>query len=695
MSLNNNNKTNNPPTTHNSVTTNILLNSGTVQLSRFFDQDSTQQEDQDFLYNSNNDDSFRYNSGSVQNKEPNDATATSMDSNTNHCSISTTEPAPKMSHTESGFRTANDNPITPKGNRKTFNNPSKTQTTIVTPQMCHIQASSTTIQTDLNKKLDALEPTEGRTDFLHQNTLQIYDSPLLNRKYKPDADTLVLPPELDLLKPLILSQHEAFTSIIKDLGNITLTLTKIIEKKKESLHHLKDNHKIPRSLRLKCSLTSSPAYAENTEFLRLKGALQHEVTNFIQKGASIMTEWAELNISLLVTDRCASLLEKALQILDGLTSYIAEIIGSPTWPSATEKTLSFFLLKLYFSNNIFDTNDLVAFLEITSDKILIIGAKILTNCNSDEDAKSLIDSLNISEVDMLDVFQNTFVKETLLNFNQILKITTILIWTDHNTLAKQDIAANKLTAKIKAMATISATEATAEAITKATNNIEQTQSLNLATSIRLANLERLLKRQEQQTNELLNQNKRQKTEKNIFGSHQEPVTSPTKMAHLQNISKIVDLTQDSRDGSTRRIHDRQNSTPLRKKRASRRQQSIHPPGQQERKTVQWRDSESRNYNPDSPAFTTPFQQRAFPYTTTTNQHNGNSFLHPSHTPVHFFQSNPFNTQGNTSLHPGKNSQLYNSQGNFQQHNQTFPYTNPYPNKGNPFNNPFGNPYNQK
>jgi hypothetical protein len=46
------------------------------------------------------------------------------------------------------------------------------------------------------------------------------------------------------LVPLILLQHEVFIQAIKDLGHINITLTKIIEKKKDSLLQLKNNKKI-------------------------------------------------------------------------------------------------------------------------------------------------------------------------------------------------------------------------------------------------------------------------------------------------------------------------------------------------------------------------------------------------------------------------------------------------------------------
>jgi hypothetical protein len=298
---------------------------------------------------------------------------------------------------------------------------------------------------------------------------------------------------------------------------------------------------------------------------------------------------------------------------------------------------------------------------------------------------------------MNDVFQNTFVKETLLNFNQILKISTIRIWTTYDSTVKQNIAASNLTSKIKAMETITASEATAEAITKASQNIEKTQSANLATSIRLANLEKLLKRQEQYTNELSNHNKRQKTQKNFYGSHQtEPVTSPEKMAPLKNVSKVVDLTQEGRENSTRGTQVSLNHNISRRKRNPRRQQSPRLPTQSKEKTIQWSNPEIRNFNPDSPTLTTPFQQRASPYTTTSlPHHNGNTFFHPSQMPFLLPQVNSFNPQMNSTLHSGFNSQPSNLQGFYQHYNQTFPPSHRPLNKGNPFNNPFENPFNQK
>jgi len=50
-----------------------------------------------------------------------------------------------------------------------------------------------------------------------------------------------------------------------------------------------------------------------------------------------MTEWAAINIKLLITDRCHSILQKTLHIFEGLIAYTAEVIGNPDWPSVANK----------------------------------------------------------------------------------------------------------------------------------------------------------------------------------------------------------------------------------------------------------------------------------------------------------------------------------------------------------------------
>jgi hypothetical protein len=121
-------------------------------------------------------------------------------------------------------------------------------------------------------------------------TTGVYNSPYIAQSLKPNNEALTLPEELEPLRPLILSQHEAFSQSIKDLGKINLTFSKMIEQKKDSYETLKNHKKPPRSLRIRCELTASPSYSSNPKFKLLKEKLQDTVTDFIEKGTDIITE---------------------------------------------------------------------------------------------------------------------------------------------------------------------------------------------------------------------------------------------------------------------------------------------------------------------------------------------------------------------------------------------------------------------
>jgi len=73
-----------------------------------------------------------------------------------------------------------------------------------------------------------------------------------------------LTPDLEPLRSVIMSQHTALEPHIKELGKICLDFTTNIEKKKESSHKLITENRTPRSLRLKCELTTSPSYEKGT-----------------------------------------------------------------------------------------------------------------------------------------------------------------------------------------------------------------------------------------------------------------------------------------------------------------------------------------------------------------------------------------------------------------------------------------------
>jgi hypothetical protein len=104
------------------------------------------------------------------------------------------------------------------------------------------------------------------------------------------------------------------------------------------------------------------------------------------------------------------------------------------------------------------------------EQILSIGAKLLLNTTSKADSKKITDSLKLTDINMEDYTDNTFLAEVMLNFDQILCFTTFDLWNQHKDRARKTAAGINLNSKMKAMKTINATESTALAIAKAAEN---------------------------------------------------------------------------------------------------------------------------------------------------------------------------------------------------------------------------------
>ena len=124
-----------------------------------------------------------------------------------------------------------------------------------------------------NSKDNNHTPNSDSTPYKNTGSRKLYTSPFLEESQKPPKDSLILNSEFEPLLPLISSQHEAFTQHIKDLSEISLTATKVIEKKNDSFLLLTDKKKTPRSLRIKCTLSTSPEFSTDNEFIQLKEEL--------------------------------------------------------------------------------------------------------------------------------------------------------------------------------------------------------------------------------------------------------------------------------------------------------------------------------------------------------------------------------------------------------------------------------------
>jgi len=189
-----------------------------------------------------------------------------------------------------------------------------------------------------------------------------------------------------------------------------------------------------------------------------------------------MTKWAQENIQLLIKQRCSKLLTVALQILDGLSSFNGELIGTSNWPSAPPKHIPIFLLKLYFSNEYINTTKLTQYLEMSTEEILLLSTRIISNLQTDEEAKALLDSFNLTDIDPEDPIESGFITEMLDQFNSILTITTINLWSHHEKKTKANTAVSNLKNKMELLKTVTATTSTALAINKAIENANTTQT---------------------------------------------------------------------------------------------------------------------------------------------------------------------------------------------------------------------------
>jgi hypothetical protein len=249
-----------------------------------------------------------------------------------------------------------DTPHNQKGKEVEDSHHSGKIVTIMNPYTSQKNIKETTKKIPTNGNTDTLEEEQLGKDDLNMalHTPQILYQNILNQPSSPPKNTqnsvksilqnkiqvsntstkkLVLPPELETLKNVILLQHIALAPHIQELGNICLHFTSLIEKKKESSQKLLQDNRIPRSLQVKCELSTSPDYENNPDFIKLKQTLKNIVSNFTTQGLEVMKEWSFINIKLLIKDPCHNILKKALFILDGLQSYWTDILKPIVWPN--------------------------------------------------------------------------------------------------------------------------------------------------------------------------------------------------------------------------------------------------------------------------------------------------------------------------------------------------------------------------
>jgi hypothetical protein len=142
-----------------------------------------------------------------------------------------------------------------------------------------------------------------------------------------------------------------------------------------------------------------------------------------------MKEWSTINLQLLPQDRCNKILNKALNILDGLPTHHLDIINPTLWPAMPNDFIPLLLIKIYFETNLIpDSQNIIEYFEIAKKNILLIASKITTKNNNENQAQNTLDSLDLSILELLDDPQIIFITEVLNNFHKIIKSTTVELW---------------------------------------------------------------------------------------------------------------------------------------------------------------------------------------------------------------------------------------------------------------------------
>jgi hypothetical protein len=109
-----------------------------------------------------------------------------------------------------------------------------------------------------------------------------------------------------------------------------------------------------------------------------------------------------------------------------------------------KKQTIFFLLKLYLSNNFVDASFLSEYLTFPPQRKVLTATQIITGLDSNDKLLKFITNLNLSDNDNIKDLQKAFVSEILLNFNQILGVTTLDIWHFNKEHTRQKMAFQNL-----------------------------------------------------------------------------------------------------------------------------------------------------------------------------------------------------------------------------------------------------------
>jgi hypothetical protein len=189
----------------------------------------------------------------------------------------------------------------------------------------------------------------------------------------------------------------------------------------------------------------------------------------------------------------------------------------------TQKTLTLFFFKLYTSTHIIDITPILQFLEVSINEFTSVGSKLILNSNDDDEVYQEFYHLNILNFNPTKKAEFEFVQEVILSFDSILRFTSLELWNAKSLANRKATASEKLEASLKADDIINTTELITEAISKAKHNIHNKNELQTNLELRMANLEKMLSKQQQQ--------QKQKNSKGVRPEHRSSHTPPAPLLY--------------------------------------------------------------------------------------------------------------------------------------------------------------------
>jgi len=305
------------------------------------------------------------------------------------------------------------------------------------------------------------------------------------------AQDLTLDPKLEPLRAVIASQFPVFKEFIIELANNSLASSKKNTEKQVSLGRFGDRSEsntpfVPRSIRLNTELTTSKSFRDDPTFKTLRDEFQMHVLEFQTKATETMRKWAEQEVKLLKIQRWNKLLPLIFTIIEGLILYqnLQEI--KPSWPNISDKNLPLLMLAIYLKITEQNKDQAFVFLDLSFDTLLYHASHHRDETSPIETSRSITAQTSI---ELSNLTHNDSLDFVLSNLHQVMVATTYKTFHHNTDIQKKIENEAKLTAFMQWKKLESATTLTAQALDKASANMNASSTMEKLNQLKIRELQ--------------------------------------------------------------------------------------------------------------------------------------------------------------------------------------------------------------